>query len=35
MSSSDDAVDTGTDPDETPDKEATSQASDRDPTVAP
>jgi len=35
MSSSDDAVDTETDPTDSPDKEATSQASDKDPTAAP
>jgi len=35
MSSSDDAVDTETDPADAPDKEATSQASDKDPTAAP
>ncbi len=35
MSSSDDAVDTETDPDDAPDTKATSQASDKDPTVAP
>ena len=35
MSSSDDAVDTEPDPTDAPDKEATSQASDKDPTAAP
>jgi phosphatidylglycerol---prolipoprotein diacylglyceryl transferase len=35
MSSSDNTVDTETDPDDAPDKEATSQASDKDPTAAP
>ena len=35
MSSSDDAVDAETDPDETPDPKPRRQAPDRDPTVAP
>ena len=35
ISSGDNAVDTEPDPDDAPDNEATSQASDKDPTVAP